>query len=1223
MTNKRRSATSLTTKLVLAFLLVTLVPLGVIIWISHRTFVEQAQQQIGPRLEDSVVQVGRSLDEFMLSCVSVMKFLAADPDLNAGNRELINEHLSRFTYSFPYFDQVMLVDTQGGIIASSYAPSVGELLFTHFDKTRDEFELALHSPPGSVYVSDRVDVSEPLRQPAAQGHPSNRLLNIQMLAQVQDGAGRCVGVLVANVVTRQLLDLMQDLKQRALGDEFPCLLDKVGRVLMSTDAQAGLLSTHAEVTTGALQARLNSRDDGYLVYKGSHGYKVMAGYTRLRTYGANKAGDWRLVSLASYDTIMKPAMETFNRMLSVLLATLAGAALFGLWVARRLAKPILELTESAKTIAAGHFDARVAVTSHDETRSLADAFNQMADTLEENLSSLQREVDQRTEAQESRARVKYELEQHVEERTAQLVAEIGERKQVEEALRDSEAQLNAYFNASPNGMSMLDPQLRYLKVNQRLADMTGLPIEAHLGKTVREIVPQLADIIEPLFQQVFATGEPILDFELSGETDSSPGELRDFQLSYFPLMGDEAKPKAVGTVVTEITERKRAEVELHYAKMAAEAANRAKSEFLANMSHEIRTPMNGVIGMTNLLLDTSLTGEQRGFAQTIRSSGEALITVINDILDFSKMEAGKLTIEELDFNLHGVLEGALGLLAELSQTKKIELAGFIGPAVPTRLRGDAGRIRQVLTNLVGNAIKFTETGEVIVRVSCDTENEEQCELRFKVSDTGMGIAPEIQQKLFEAFSQVDTSTTRKFGGTGLGLAISRQLVEKMGGKIGLESALGKGSTFWFTVRLQKSRALQSVLDGNHQLVNMRVLVVDDNTTSGLFLHEQIVAWKMRNGTATTGADALYHLRKAAREGDPYLLAIIDLEMPKMDGPALAREIKADPEIAGTGLILLAGFGKRISLEELRVAGFADCCFKPVRQSTLLDCLANAVRVTSATSHSSAGPPVPTRPQHQKARVLIAEDNSVNQQVALGQLKQLGFTADAVPNGLAALKALEHTRYDIILMDCQMPEMDGYEATRRIRARWGNFPPPYIIAMTAHAMRGDSEKCLAAGMDDYVSKPVLLEPFAAALGRAGVRVALSDSKGSGAGAGGVQPESESALCKKTLRDLKELGAEMGASFFPQLLETFQQDALEHLAALRSAITGGEAGLLRGEAHALKGASLTIGAQGMADICQQLEKLGTAQSVEGAPEELARLDREFDRVKTEIEQERLIA
>ena len=480
---------------------------------------------------------------------------------------------------------------------------------------------------------------------------------------------------------------------------------------------------------------------------------------------------------------------------SVLFATLAGAAGFGLWVAGRLARTVLKLTEGAKNIAAGHFDARVVVTTHDEIGALANAFNQMADALEENLGALQREVAERNRAQESLACANNELERRVEE-----------LKQAEEATRESEAQLNAYFNASPTGMGMVDPQLRYLKVNQRLADIIGLSVEEHHGRTIREVVPQLAYILEPLYQEVFATGTPILNFEVSGETDSSPGELRDWQVSYFPLMGVEAKPKAVGTVVIEITEQKRAEVELQYAKTAAEAANRAKSEFLANISHEIRTPMNGVIGMTDLLLDTSLTGEQRDFAQTIRYSGEALLTVINDILNFSKMEAGKLTFEELDFNLHAVLEGALGLLAEQSQTKKIELAGFIEPGVPTRLRGDASRIRQVLGNLVGNAIKFTEAGEVIVRVSCDTENENECELRFKVSDTGMGIAPEAQKKLFEAFIQVDTSTTRKFGGTGLGLAISRQLVEKMGGKIGLESALGKGSTFWFTLRLRKPQS---------------------------------------------------------------------------------------------------------------------------------------------------------------------------------------------------------------------------------------------------------------------------------------------------------------------------------------------------------------------------------------------------------------------------------
>jgi two-component system sensor histidine kinase/response regulator len=540
------------------------------------------------------------------------------------------------------------------------------------------------------------------------------------------------------------------------------------------------------------------------------------------------------------------------------------------------------------------------------------------------------------------------------------------------------------------------------------------------------------------------------------------------------------------------------------------------------------------------------------------------------------------------------------------------------------LRGDAGRIRQVLTNLVGNAIKFTDAGEVTVRVSCDTQIETQHRLRFTVSDTGIGIASEVQKNVFEAFNQGDTSTTRKFGGTGLGLAISRQLVKKMGGEIGLESALGKGSIFWFTVHLLKSPSVQPIATGNHGLINMRVFVVDDNETSGRFLHEQLVAWKMRDGVATTGAEALQCLQKAALEGDPYRLVLIDLEMPDMDGLALAREIKSTEEIAQTRLILLAGFGKRIDSETLNDAGFAGCCFKPVRPSSLFDCMANALLEMPVSSHSSTARQVSGRPLRQKARVLLAEDNAVNRKVALGQLKQLGFTADAVPNGRAVLEALEHVDYEIILMDCQMPEMDGYEATRQIRASRGHFPTPYIIAMTAHAMLGDREKCLAAGMNEYITKPVVLETFAAALARgmpAGENTTMIENSKNAAEVRRGPETTERALCKETLQGLKDLGSDMGPLFFPQLLETFEHDAIKHLTGLRSAIAGGEPRRLRGEAHALKGASLTIGAQGMANFCQQLESFGTAENVEGAPETLARLEHEFDRVKNEIELESL--
>jgi len=664
---------------------------------------------------------------------------------------------------------------------------------------------------------------------------------------------------------------------------------------------------------------------------------------------------------------------------------------------------------------------------------------------------------------------------------------------------------------------------------------------------------------------------------------------------------------ALGSQIGQFMRRKDSEEALRRAKEDAEAATRAKSDFLATMSHEIRTPMNGVIGMTGLLLDTPLAAEQREYAETVRESAEALLAIVNDVLDFSKVEAGRIDLEVVDFNLRGVVEGVGDLFGPSAYSKGIEFAYLIEPDVPAMLRGDPGRLRQVLTNLVGNAIKFTQQGEVSLHVALAGHDDGTACVRFSVRDTGPGITPDAQTRLFQPFSQADSSTTRRYGGTGLGLVISKRLVEMMGGEIGLDSVPGKGSTFWFTVRLRVVASVEAPAAA--ELSGVRALVVDDNATNRLVLERQLSQWGVTCTTAADGAAALVALRTAAAAGTPCALAILDGRMPDMDGLTLARTITANPLLASVRLVLLSSQGPRQHADAVR-AGFAAVLTKPVRQSQLYDTLLDvmqAVALAAPATHRRPAEVAPSpAPPPSRGRVLVAEDNPINKKVAMLMLARLGYRADGVADGVEAVEAVSRVPYDVVLMDCQMPEMDGYGATVAIRRLEGSRRHVPIIAMTANAMAGDRERCLAAGMDDYVAKPVKEAELAAALGRWVGRHAAPAEPAPPCG----------AVDQAALDDLRRLTDAGSPDMVAELIALFLQDAPAQLSAMRAALAAGDAAALRHAAHSLKGSSGYLGARRLMALCAEVEQSARQGTLEAGVLKVEELVDEFERVRVEL-------
>jgi PAS domain S-box-containing protein len=806
---------------------------------------------------------------------------------------------------------------------------------------------------------------------------------------------------------------------------------------------------------------------------------------------------------------------------------------------------------------------------------------------------------------------------------ALISPDITERKRTEAALRESAEYFRALFDESPVAASIQAPDMRIVRANAAHTRMLGYTVDQVIGKDPIDFChPDDVDAAHAARHALVKLDRGPVTFERRMLT----GDARTIWVrGHAVRFNDAGGERFTLTMLENISESKQVERVLRDAKEIAESASRAKSQFLANMSHEIRTPMNGVLGMTELLLGTPLSDKQRRFAEAVYRSGEALLEIINDILDFSKIEAGKLELESVDFDLRSVVEDVFELLAPRAHQKRLELASRIEPNVPSAVRGDPMRLRQVLTNLVGNAIKFTETGEVVVGVTAAGASDDgRHRVVFEVRDSGIGMRPEALEKLFTVFMQADQSMSRRYGGTGLGLAISKQLVELMGGRIAAQSRFGEGSVFRFELPLAagEAAAVARPVDTT-QLRGRRVILVEDNPTNRNILESQLRGFGMDVATADNGVTALELLRAAARAGTPFDAAVVDMKMPIMDGLTMATELRRDPQLADVRMVMLTSLGSGAEARLAFDSGVEAFLTKPVRQAELIDALGRALQCAPSTEAA-----VLTVAPGRRARVLIVEDNAVNQEVARAMLTELGCSIRVAADGREALAALRDDAFDLVFMDCQMPEMDGFEAVRRFRSSastgYATRADVPIVALTANALAGDADRCLSAGFSDYLAKPVRREQFEATLVRWADEKAVASTPpavdelaataipvpvAADAVASDAEPRPTIDMTViELIRDMERRGA---TRLLERLVAAYITTAARLVAQAAYALRSGDLASLQHAAHTLKSSSANLGAIELSRRFGAVERHARGGALDAAREEWGATQLEYER------------